>query len=114
MRRKRLLLFGVFVVAVLAAGWLLIPFEAPRISQANFDKIQQGWSLEQVEELLGKGFMDSSRISGYVTWFDDDGNSIWVLLFDARVQSKAFKSTDRTFFQRTKGRVERRLQTLWP
>jgi hypothetical protein len=44
MKRKRLFLFGVFVAAVLGAAWLLVPFDAPRITQVNCDQIQVGWS----------------------------------------------------------------------
>ena len=44
MKRRWLLLFAAFVAAVLGAGWLLVPFDAPRITQVNCDQIQVGWS----------------------------------------------------------------------
>jgi len=54
MKRRWLLLFAVFLLAVLGAGWLLVPFEQGRISQASCDKIQIGSSEQEVAELLGR------------------------------------------------------------
>jgi hypothetical protein len=88
MRRRWLFLFAVVVLAVLGAGWLLIPFESPRISQANCDKIQLGWSEEQGSELLGphtfraldmNGMLGPGATSTSTNWRDVDGNFIDVL-----------------------------------
>ena len=74
MKRRWLLLFGVFMVAVLGAGWLFVPFASPRISQPNFDKLQAGWTLEQVEELLGERGSDGTD---EIMWIDYDMNVIY-------------------------------------
>jgi hypothetical protein len=41
-----------FILVVILAGYLLIP--EPRISQANCDRIQNGWSKKEVEQLIGE------------------------------------------------------------
>jgi hypothetical protein len=41
-----------FMLVAVVAGYLMIPI-GNRISQANCDKIQPGWTSEQVEKLLG-------------------------------------------------------------
>jgi hypothetical protein len=43
-----------FMLVAIAAGYLLIPVGDGRISQASCDAIQEGWSPEQVVDLLGK------------------------------------------------------------
>ena len=40
------------LLGIVGAGYLLLPVQASRISQANCDKIQVGWGLEEVKELL--------------------------------------------------------------
>jgi hypothetical protein len=42
-----------FMLVAVCAGYLLIPVEKARITQENYDKIQEGWSEKQVEDLLG-------------------------------------------------------------
>src|SRR2546421_8728147 len=54
---------GLIFVAMMA-GYLLIPVVEPRITQANCDKIQMGWSPEQVINLLGEHEMPG----GYPEW----------------------------------------------
>jgi hypothetical protein len=129
MRRRWLFLFAVVVLAVLGAGWLLIPFESPRISQANSDKIQLGWSEEQVSELLGPytffctldtlGTIGAAATSSTTHWRDVDGNSIEVLWVESRGESrgvtgKTFTPSELSFLQKMKQRVERRFRPLWP
>jgi hypothetical protein len=85
MKRRWLLLFAVCVVAVLGAVWLLVPLDAPRISQANCDKIQLGWTPAQVEDLLGE---ESNLYYGEPAWrksgglWDDDVGNVIVVSFN--------------------------------
>jgi hypothetical protein len=66
-----------FCHVAIAAGYLLIPLNPPRISQANLDKIQLGWTWEQVTELLGHAsFSLDYRFPDYSTWLGDDGSII--------------------------------------
>jgi hypothetical protein len=124
LKRQLFLLFGVFV-AVLAAGWLLIPFDAPRISQANCDKIQEGWSEKQVEDLVGSytlcigeggGMIGSvvQRSSDSKMWRDGDGNSIHVSFNNERVTDKSFAASELSFSEQMKARIQRRLKAVWP
>src|SRR5437879_3222860 len=49
----RRILVALLLVAVIAACYLFGAVGNPVISQANYAKIQIGWSESQVEELLG-------------------------------------------------------------
>jgi hypothetical protein len=57
MKRRWFWLSAAFVLLVLVAGLLFVPFDAPRISQAiteaNCDRIKKGMTLRQVEAILG-------------------------------------------------------------
>jgi len=121
MKRRWLLLFGVFVGVVLAAGWLLVPFEAPRTTQANCDKIQKGWSEKEVEELLGAkhtgGFVGvgmligdpPQNVSAYKLWSNDDGDIICAFFNEQGVIEKNFTRGELSLVERIKRRIQRRL-----
>jgi hypothetical protein len=55
-RRLRFLLIGVACLALLTVGtaWLLLHGPGSAITKANFDRIENGMTLAQVEELFGK------------------------------------------------------------
>jgi hypothetical protein len=125
MRRKWLLLFGVFVVAVLVAGYLLIPVGEGRISQASCDRLQLGWSPHQVASLLRENeFLGSGRVQEPIaiglSLGDEDGNRIEVgfATFNGsdqlRLTRKKFVPTNLSFLERVKGRIERRLKAMLP
>jgi hypothetical protein len=116
MKRKWRLLFGVFVLAVLGTGWLLVPFEVPRITQTNCDRIQVGWSRQQVEDVLCKGYLPLPQISPdrlIASWSDDEGNEI-VVGFNASntVAYKGFYPTKLSLWERMQRRIQRRLPAL--
>src|SRR6266446_3410731 len=89
-----------FMLVATCAGYLLIPVEEPRISQANYDKIRLGMTKKQVEHLLGETrdasvlSMGGSESAG-VYWSDDDGNEIGVSFKDKvdAVTDKYFSPT---------------------
>ncbi|HEV3446369.1 MAG TPA: hypothetical protein VG099_17120 [Gemmataceae bacterium] len=114
MKRRWLLLFAACVVAVLGAGWLLVPFEAPRITQANCDRIQLGWSRQQVEDVLCKDYLPLPQISPdrfTASWSDDEGNEI-VVGFRPSVNAvtyKHFQPTALSLWERIQRRIQRRL-----
>jgi hypothetical protein len=117
-----------FMLVAVCAGYLLIPVEKARITQENCDKIQEGWSPEQVVSYLGKpqfgelplpADCDPERRSWVsVYWCDEDGNAILVAFnmneVEPRVASKEFGQSPLSFFERMKGRIERRIRALWP
>jgi hypothetical protein len=121
MKRKWLLLFGVFVVAVLVAGYFLIPVGEGRISQANCNKIQEGWRQRDVQELLGGDTCYEIRrhstgwcLTG-MSWRDEDDNIIRVGYDSAgHVNDKRYTPTDLSFPELVKRRIQRRLKAVWP
>src|ERR1700732_4335993 len=82
-----------FMLVAVCAGYLLIPVEKPRITQENCDKIQLGWSPEQVVNLLGEHAPPMwrritveeiwpetwTRITMEEIWWDEDSNHIAVI-----------------------------------
>jgi len=111
------------MLVAVCAGYLLIPVERPRITQENCDKIQDGWSPEQVVSLLGEhevpdyGDCGPGLVMLGLVWYDQDGNAIVVnfKMNDAlHVTSKEFRETKLSFYERMKRRVEHRVRALWP
>jgi len=98
MKRKGFWLLALAIPVIIGAGYLFVPLKEHRISQANCDTIQEGWSKEQVEDLLGPCTLVIDVASGVVRrglitgrplplprgvmkfWSDDDGNLIHVFL----------------------------------
>jgi hypothetical protein len=119
-----------FMLVALCAGYLLIPVERDRITQENCDKIQDGWSPEQVLSLLGKPSIPTTLpkdtkdgavwIFTSMMWRDEDDNEIWVFfqmevgIDPMHVDGKEFRPSNFSIFERVKRRVKRRLQALWP
>jgi hypothetical protein len=82
--KRRLAVISLFVVLVgigVGLAMMLTPDHRPGVTKANFDKLQEGMSIEQVETWLGA---DSRRLFGFgrsglgastfnQTWIADDG-----------------------------------------
>jgi hypothetical protein len=114
-----------FMLVAVCAGYLLIPVEKARITQENCDKIQEGWSPEQVVSLLGEHTLPQNRkcepgreVLAGLLWYED-GNSIVVKFKMNDVEpfhgtGKEFRETKLSFYERMKRRVERRVRALWP
>jgi hypothetical protein len=120
-----------FMLVAVCAGYLLISVGDDLISQANCDKIQLGWSREQVEDLLGPAFYRSRDCgslgivkdngwltieqktgpvlssSAFMLWKDEDG-TIAAAFEEGRVTQKGFAAPSLSF------RIERRIRALWP
>jgi len=117
LKRKWLLLFALFVLAVLATGWLFVPFAEPRIGRKSFDKIQLGWTVQQAEELLGEhGLSEMPKWTDFGHfWIDDDLNAIYVKFDRGQVVSeKLFIPSKLSLFERLKRRIQPRIQAMWP
>jgi hypothetical protein len=99
------------LLGVVGAGHLLLPVEVPLISQATCDKIQLGWSREEVVGLLG-GFTGDLGEDYSVYWQDGPGsdrNLIHVTFDKKGVTSKEFIGTDFPLL-----RLMRRIRAIWP
>jgi len=113
------------MLVALCAGYLLIPVSECQVTEANYPKIQDGWTAERVEELLGYHGLRRSlainkdpRLSGIdSSWSNDDGLIITVS-FDSDLvvlgKSLQFLPDDQTLYDRIKHRIERRIRALWP
>jgi hypothetical protein len=118
MKRKWLWLLALAIPVIIGAGYVLVPLKESRISQVNCDKIQEGWSEKQVEDLLGScTFHDMPVINPCLVskiWSDDDGNLIGVFFDNGSVYGKDFAASDLSFWEKMKGRIQSRLRALWP
>jgi hypothetical protein len=56
-------------LAVVLALCLLIPACKSKVSKANFEKVKEGMTLEEVEKLLGKGTKEEGDGSGVAAQF---------------------------------------------
>jgi hypothetical protein len=114
-------------VAICSATYLFIPSVNSRITQENCDKIQYGWTTEEVDMLLGKhkygslasldpvlkGDRDPNTFYFSHLYEDEDGNRL-VVNYDKgeRVYEKHFTPT--RFLRRMQYRIGRCIQALWP
>lgn len=116
--KRRLGVIGLFVVLVcvgVGLAMVLTPDHRPGVTKANFDKLQEGMSKEQVETLLGADKSASFYAGGLsgglgrTVWIGDDGAkvSIWfsVRRFDDsddewKVNSMSWTDSTETPWQR--------------
>lgn len=88
-----------FLVAVVMAGLLLtvVPGCGSKVSKSNYDKIENGMTLEQVEKILGKGteeaagggsLLDKIKGSGKIVSWKDSDKSITVTFVNGKVTAK--------------------------
>jgi hypothetical protein len=116
LKRWRFWAVTALVLVAITAGYLFIPVSPPRITQANCDKIQFGWTPEQVVELLGPHYFRSKpldegeRLSP--VWDDEDANRIVLTFTQDGVISKRFEPTELTFFELMERRVKRRIESV--
>jgi hypothetical protein len=113
MKRKWLWLLALAIPVIIGAGYVLVPVNESRISQVNCDKIQEGWSEKQIEDLLGSCTFHGNVLA---LWADSDDNRIVVSisLKNRTVTEKRFWPSEFSFYERIKRRIERRLKTVWP
>jgi hypothetical protein len=116
--RRSWLLASVLLAAVIGAGYLLVPVRESRISRANCDKIQVGWTKTQLEALLGDAaeqlfLLTTNPVLVEASWQNDDGDEIKVT-FDRSVRTmrKRFTPTTLSLFEVAKRRIVRRLRAL--
>jgi hypothetical protein len=86
---------GLVLLLGLAASATLILASAGRINQANCDRIDEGMTTDQVEEILGQNIIAYSMpLSSTSTWIWMDGPDVITISVDAdgKVLTKAYNS----------------------
>jgi hypothetical protein len=103
-----------FILVAIVAGYLLIPVGEVRISQATCDRIQLGWTVEEVKRLLGEHVIHvPDDIDLGTHWFEwyDDGNVIKVTFStQGTAIKKEFQPSSLSIYKCMK----RRIRALWP
>jgi hypothetical protein len=105
-----------FMLVAVCAGCLLVPVAKSRITQANCDRIELGWSHEQVSSLLGgSGVFRGNIVTNLrYRWEDEDGNQIDVWFETGQVVFKGFSPGSLKPAFRIKRRIQWRIRALWP
>ena len=96
MTKKRMALLAVlpFTVAVIIGVLAMLP-PRPGITKANFDRIQDGMTLAEVERIFGPRTRDRDPVH---IWIADDESSFAVVGFaDGAVDSKIWEDSEETF-----------------
>src|SRR5216684_1356721 len=110
---------AVFALVAVVMGYLFIPVQQ-RISQANCDRIQLGWSAEQAQELLGQPEEFVAEMSSPIrdwnamVWQDEYGNAIFGYFDKRGMCAKSYLPSELSFSEKLKRRIERQIRTLWP
>jgi hypothetical protein len=105
---------SLFLLVAIVAGYLLILVSMSPISQETCDKIQLGWTPEQVVELLGPHHIPRRPWDSLgMLWSDEDDNYIAVSFDQRGVIYKSFVPTKLTFSELMHSRVKSRLQAIW-
>ena len=61
---RRSWLWGpLLLAAVVGAAYFVVPLNDTRVTKANFEKIQKGWSERQVTDLLGRVCVATKSLS---------------------------------------------------
>jgi hypothetical protein len=96
--KKRLLLFASLPLAIVVAlGVLAMIPPSPGVTKANFDRIEKGMTMAEVEEILGgkgKSFHEDDKALMY--WDADDGSLALIRFVDNCVPDKTWYDSDET------------------
>jgi hypothetical protein len=108
-----------FMLVAVCAGYLVIPVDEGRISQASCDRIQLETSVLQMMELLGHGQVvgwtsEKTDIFWQTIWYDEDLNAIQGDFLNGRLTGKRFIPSPLSYLERMKRQIERRIRALWP
>lgn len=113
--RKRLWLAAAAILVlegIVASGLLVCVGQyAQGVSRANFERIEQGMTREEVETILAKstrGFLGA--FDEFFEWHDGP-DKIWVRFHGGRVMSKTY--TTGTVWERFKHQLWKRLPKSW-
>jgi hypothetical protein len=91
LKRRFSLLGKLFVLALLAAALVAC---GSNISQANFEKVKVGMTMDEVKSVLGSptntSTMEMGGISGTTAIWSDNKNTISVQFMNGKVKFKQF------------------------
>jgi hypothetical protein len=104
-RRNLWLSAAALLAVIVGASWWLLPPRS-RITQENCDKIQLGWTYEQVVDLLGDHWPYGIQGAAQAGASDEDDNYILVEFKNGRVTGKRFQPTTLSLIGRIKHRIE--------
>jgi hypothetical protein len=101
--KRRLFLIASLPLAIaFLFGVLAMLPEGPGVTKANFDKVEKGMTLAEVEQIFGKAGLPKP-IDEFleVVWQDNKkGNEAIVTFEDGRVDSMFWHSSDGFFFRK--------------
>jgi hypothetical protein len=104
-RKPIILIGGPMAVCALALGMVAILLPRPGISKANFDRIENEMTVEQVDQILGElssepGFDRPRDPRKWAYWNANDGSSIGIGLLHGRVAGKEWNYSDEPMMKR--------------
>jgi hypothetical protein len=96
------------VVVLVGVVALLPPDDRPGVTKANFDRIQEGMTLAEVEEIFGsdrRGSLEAVSYliheeAGWDDWLLDDGSNLSIRFVDNRVAGKRWLPSNERFFDK--------------
>jgi hypothetical protein len=100
--KKRLLLIATLplIIAVTLGVFAMVP-SGPGVSKANFDRIQEGMTMAEVEEIFGgKGATAGMHEHTFVFWIANDGSSATVDFVNDCVGAKRWHDSDETILNK--------------
>ena len=93
-RKRRLhISFGILAACVCLALGVLVMRSRPGATKANFDRIELGMTLAEVEAIIGRPAGSDFIVT---SWMEPDRTTIRILLKDGRVSRKVFSESSGT------------------
>jgi hypothetical protein len=105
MTKKRLLLLASLPLTVLVIfGVLAMLPPRPGVTKANFDRVKEGMTLAEVEEIFGRvrDLQGASPVEGTVLmfWQETDGSWARIEFLDDRVSATVWGDSDQTIINK--------------
>jgi hypothetical protein len=102
MTKKRLLLAVIILHTIaLTVSVLVMLTTSSNVTKANFYRIHEGTTREEVEQIFGvKGISQSPKEDALVAWVADDGAVVYVRFLDGCVVRKTWHDSEETSFKK--------------
>ena len=105
--KKRLILIAAMLLAVFAVTLsilVLLP-PSPGVTKANFDRIEKGMTVAEVEEIFGRGANIVTRDvveknDRFRAWSEADGSRADIYFMDSFVTDKHWWESNETLFDK--------------
>jgi hypothetical protein len=100
--KKRLLLLASLPLTIaVTIGVLAMLPPRPVITKGNFDRIQEGMTKAQVEEIFGReGFISNYSGTDHRIWVADDRSQAVIFFSDDGVTDKDWEDSNETFLDK--------------